>query len=383
MQDMTDVEARALPEAGDAMQVAGRLPWRAPIATSTGLRSLDAADAADRAVWLRRWSAAGREPFAHPVLGELFADAGDRVVALTTDSGVLLPLRLRPIPGAPGLLDATGPYGYGGAFRRTGAPRRQPELWRSFAAWARRHRVVTAFARMHPFDDDVVAPPADALVDRSVTVVRPVLADDAALLADADRKVRKNVRRAIDDGVRVHVSASTDGFEDFARIYASTMDRRGADAAYRFDAAFFERIHRELAGCFVYATATLDGRVVSSELVLHSDRHAYSFLGGTDADAFASRPNELLKLAVAGWCRAQGIADYVLGGGATPGDGIERYKRAFAPSGVRPFRTLELVLDAEAEARLSSGRVQSSFPAYRGTTGAGVERPTERERSTR
>lgn len=372
MQDLTDVRARALPErtaaAGRIDQQ--RLPWRSPIATTTGLRCLDASEPSDRAVWLRRWRATGREPFAHPVLGELFADVGDRVVAIVSDAGVLLPLRLRRIPGAPGRLDATGPYGYGGAYRPSGAPGRQPEFWTAFTAWAQRHRVVTAFARMHPFAADVVAPPSDALVDRGVTVVRSVLADDEAVLADADRKVRKNVRRALADGVQVRVTTSTDGFEDFARIYASTMERRDAHAAYRFDDAFFERIHRELVGGFAYAYAMLDGVVVSAELVLHSDRHAYSFLGGTDAAAYASRPNELLKLAVVDWCRARGIADYVLGGGATPGDGIERYKRAFAPDGVQPFRTVELVLDPHEEARLSQGRAQRSFPAYRGATGA-------------
>lgn len=373
MLDQTKVGSRALLDARrdtDRHVDTPRLPWRAPIATTTGLRSLDAADPIDRAVWLRRWRATGREPFAHPALGELFADDGDRIVAIVSDADVLMPLRLRPIPNAVGTLDATGPYGYGGAYRGPGSARRQPEFWSAFAAWAHRHRVITAFARMHPFADDVVAAPSASLVDRSVTVVRTVLDDDDAVLADADRKVRKNVRRAISDGVQVHVTTSADGFEDFARIYADTMERRDAHAAYRFDRDFFDRIHRELHGSFVYAYATLDGAVVSAELVLHSDRHAYSFLGGTDAAAYASRPNELLKLAILRWCRAQGIADYVLGGGATPGDGIERYKRAFAPHGVRPFRTMELVLDAHEEARLSRGRTCDSFPAYRGSTGA-------------
>ncbi|MFC7432513.1 MULTISPECIES: GNAT family N-acetyltransferase [unclassified Agrococcus] len=347
-------------------------PWREPIATSAGIRALDAAAPLDRAVWLRRWRALGREPFAHPGFGELLAEPGDRVCALVSDTGVLLPLRLRRIPGTDGLLDATGPYGYGGPYRTPTSPGRQPAFWGSFTAWGLRHRVVTAFGRVHPFDDEVVAPPEAATVAHGVTVVRSVLADDAAVLADADRKVRKNVRRAIAAGVRVHVTDGADAHDEFARIYARTMDRRQASASYRFDDAFFERIHRELAGGFAYAHATLDGVVVSSELVLHSDVHAYSFLGGTDERAFASRPNELLKLAIVRWCRERGLRDLVLGGGASPGDGIERYKRAFAPTAVRAFRTLRLVLDPAEEARLSAGLASSSFPAYRGTTGAGA-----------
>lgn len=352
-----------------AAPIASSRPWREPIATTAGIRALDATAPLDRAVWLRRWRALGREPFAHPGFGELLAEPGDRVCAIVSDSGALLPLRLRRIPGTD-LLDATGPYGYGGPYRADGSASRQPALWGSFAAWGLRHRVVTAFGRMHPFDDEVVAAPESATLARGVTVVRSVLGDDAAVLADCDRKVRKNVRRALADGVRVHMVAGAEGHEEFARIYATTMERRHALPAYRFDDAFFARIHRELAGSFVYALAVLDGVVVSAELVLHSDRHAYSFLGGTDERAFASRPNELLKLAIVRWCRERGLRDLVLGGGASPGDGIERYKRAFAPRDVRPFRTLQLVLDHAEEARLSAGRASGSFPAYRGATGA-------------
>ena len=54
-----------------------------------------------------------------------------------------------------------------------------------------------------------------------------------------------------------------------------------------------------------------------------------------------------------------------LGGGISPGDALEEFKRGFA-NRQQPWLTSELVCDAEAYARLSRGRESGGFfPAYR------------------
>jgi len=54
-----------------------------------------------------------------------------------------------------------------------------------------------------------------------------------------------------------------------------------------------------------------------------------------------------------------------LGGGVTPGDGLETFKRGFA-NAEEPFHTQEVVCDREAYRELSQGREAGGyFPAYR------------------
>jgi hypothetical protein len=54
-----------------------------------------------------------------------------------------------------------------------------------------------------------------------------------------------------------------------------------------------------------------------------------------------------------------------LGGGLTPGDGLEEFKRGFA-NRREPFVAHEVVCDREAYDRLITGReVEGFFPAYR------------------
>ena len=128
-----------------------------------------------------------------------------------------------------------------------------------------------------------------------------------------------------------------------------------------------------MPGSFVLAEVFDEaGQMVSTELVLQSDRFLYSFLGGTRQEAFAHAPNDLLKCAVIEYGREQGKEGYVLGGGYTPGDGIFRYKKAFDADGVQAFFGVRLMADAEQYAALTQARAAAVgdvqpqfFPAYR------------------
>jgi lipid II:glycine glycyltransferase (peptidoglycan interpeptide bridge formation enzyme) len=181
--------------------------------------------------------------------------------------------------------------------------------------------------------------------------------------------VRKNVKKARRAGVEIEFDPEGARLDDFLRLYAHTLERRDAPERYRFPREFFERIHERLAGQFVYAHALHENQVVSSELVLLSARNAYSFLGGTESDAFDQRPNDLLKHEVILWAKDAGKARFVLGGGYGADDGIFRYKRSFAPHGLLPFfigrRVLQPELYGELAEKAGATGDDTFFPAYR------------------
>lgn len=341
------------------------------------IRSLDLVR--DRETWLDVWRATGREPFAHPDYVALFATPGATPVALVDEQEggvVLLPLVLRPLPDSLGSgTDAVSPYGYGGPFA-AGAPDWR-EFYQRVLAWMKEAGVVSAFLRASleqppPVLEDVEGFRALHLADNvRVDLTR----SDEEQWRHFAHKVRKSVNKARRAELTVRI---TEGFADlasFLEVYASTMQRRAADARYHFDEAFFAALG-ELPGCALVADVLdPDGRVVSTELVLVSDAHYYSFLGGTLSEAFPHAPNDLLKHAVIEHGRAAGRTHYVLGGGYEPGDGIFRYKLAFDPDGVTPFHGVQLIADADLydsivhradELRGTPTPAQDAyFPAYR------------------
>ena len=130
------------------------------------------------------------------------------------------------------------------------------------------------------------------------------------------------------------------------------MDRNSAKHFYYFDACFFETLADELRGNFFFIYASINGEVVSCELALFEGHYAHSFLGGTTQLALPLAANQLLKRDLVRELKLRGCRHFLLGGGVRADDGIERYKRAYAPSGALPSRVGGRVFDADAMAVL-------------------------------
>lgn len=351
------------------------------------LEVLDATVSEQRARWLDLWDSwPDREVLAHPDYVRLFATSAERPIcaAYRADKGtILLPMLLRPVASERWAaddelsVDAVTPYGYGGAFAWNVGPQAVENFWDAFDAWAEREHMVTLFARLSLFPEQI-APFRGTIEERFGNVVRDLTSDGESIWRDYAHKVRKNVNKARRAGLvveRDEVGARLDAFLD---IYYHTMDRRSAAELYYFPREFFERIVRDLRGQFAFFHVLYERRVVSTELVLVSDHRLYSFLGGTRAEAFDLRPNDLLKHEVIEWGRSVGKRAFVLGGSGRP-DGILRYKLGFAPGGERPFFVGFRVLDKPGCARLVQQRRQwervrgaawdpseGFFPPYRG-----------------
>jgi len=312
--------------------------------------------------------------FAHPNYLLLYAGPRVRGLCAAASAGggyVLYPFLLRELGGEPycdaplrHCTDISTPYGYGGPFR-WGRPWNSGEsraFWREFDAWAAKCCVVSEVVRLSLFPESLVEYTGDRRAV-SENVVR-VLKSEDELWREFEHKVRKNVNRARTSGVTVRIDESGDRLDDFLAIYTGTMNRRNARKTYYFGREYFERIHADLKGQFVYFHAFVGGAVVSTELVLVSADRVYSFLGGTDAGWFHVRPNDLLKVEIMNWARSAGKTEFILGGGYARGDGIYRYKLSFAPEGSVPFSIGCRVLCAKAYEQLTHCR--RSFAATQG-----------------
>ncbi len=351
-------------------------------------RTLDAARPEDHAAWVALWrSWPTREVMAHPEYARLFARPCDRVVCAVGEDGggtILFPLLLRPLAAEPWAregerrLDAVTPYGYGGPFAWGPGPRDDAAFWRAHAAWCRDERIVSTFARLSLFEDQLASLPRPPEL-RARNIVVPLSEGADALWKGYESKVRKWVQLAQRSGLEVVVDREGARVDAFVSVYTHTMERRGADAWYFFPRAFFEAIVRQLPGQYAFFCTLCEGEVVSTDLVLCSEENVYYFLGGTRADAFPKGPNYLLKHTVATWAIAEGKKRYVLGGGYEPDDGLFRYKRAYARRGEVPFRVASLVHDEAACAELARDRAAHAaragqpwtarpgwFPPYRG-----------------
>jgi hypothetical protein len=320
---------------------------------------------------------------------ELFCCEEDEALCLLWDEPgqeILFPLILRPVPGAymqgRAVYDLTGPYGYGGPYLVGDTVPDVALFWKELEAWASSRAIVSVFTRLSLFPSGLVENiPSAHIVGENV--IRDLSLNEEALWMDYDHKVRKNVNRARREGVSIECDPVGQHFGRFYEIYRSTMDRRAAGEFYCFGQEWFEKLIAGLPGKHLFFHAISNGRIVSTELVLLSRSHMYSFLGGTEADHYDKRPNDLLKHEIILWGKGTGRTHFVLAGGFMSGsaggvDGILRYKKSFAPHGAAPFRVMRWVTDEAAYSSLVdirrigavAGREnwqprEGFFPAYR------------------
>ena len=261
-----------------------------------------------------------------------------------------VPLLVRSIPGSE-LLDGISPYSYPGA-AVSGSPIDAGSVDLAESG------LVSVFIR-----DRLGAPPAFAGgKDRSIVLVSDPEQPRKSRMSD-----RQQIRKSEAAGYSVERSegpeATPQDRADFLAVYTETMHAVNAAEHYFFDAGYFDAL-LSFADTWLVKIAGPEGDVAASAIAARSDGFLHYYLSGT-ADAHRRQaPSKNLIVAVNDLADELGLP-MNLGGGLSPGDGLEEFKRGFANAEL-PFRTHQLICDPAAYERLSEGRsAERFFPLYR------------------
>lgn len=299
----------------------------------------------------------------------LDAEAVTHTLRIESDAGDLLaPLIVRPIAAGPER-DAISPYGYPG-LALAGSERTPRGVGTSA------HGTVDAGSETDPATVDFAAtglvsiflrhrlgpPPLAAATERSVVQIA-----DPALPPKSRPSDRRQVRRNLEAGFELTVVSGPEttpaqraGFLD---VYEQTMRRTAAAAHYFFGAPYFDRILEAERTWLATATAP-GGEVAAASIAAVSDGYLHYYLSGSGDSHLRDSPmkNVLARLVE---LAAELSLPLNLGGGISPGDALEEFKRGFA-NRREPWFTSGVVCDPGAYARLSSAREAGGFfPAYR------------------
>jgi len=296
-----------------------------------------------------------------------------RAVLVEDGAGtLLLPLVLRSIPG--GGQDATSPYGYPGPIGEgledpafVAAAFRQAE--RLLAA----EGVVSLFVRFHPVLNPVVPEGIGHLASHGDAVTIDLTQPAEALWRQTRKNHRRQIAQSIRSGHAVGLDSSEKAYSAFRHLYRETMRRLDAPAYYCFDDAYFEDLRRAMGERLRLAVVRIGDELAAAGLFVEEDGFVQFHLSATDPRFAALAPTKRLTHFMTGWARARGNRWLHLGAGnRQPDDALLHFKSGFSPLRHR-FRTLRLVLDAEAYRRLSlerdpsadPARLDGYFPAYR------------------
>jgi hypothetical protein len=143
------------------------------------------------------------------------------------------------------------------------------------------------------------------------------------------------------------------------------MTRVAAAERYRYPAGYFERV-LGFERSYLLLARSPQGALEAGAIAAVSDDVLHYYLGGTGDAAIEASPFKNVVAAMLDLADELGMP-LNLGGGVEPGDGLERFKRGFS-NATAPFRTHEVIADADAYEELAAGRDTGDFfPAYRAT----------------
>lgn len=268
-----------------------------------------------------------------------------------TAGSLRIPLIVRPIEGTP-YRDATSPYGFPG-----GVMDRLREIPKESVDW-RATELVSIFIR------DRIGGPccfANATARNEVCVIDSAL--PVKFRKDHGSDIRRNARLGYTTSCLPVREASPELREELKQVYRQTMARNEATSRYLFPDTWFEEAFSSPVAWLVTIRAP-DGLVADAGIAVLSDGYLHSYIGGT-ADPYLAHSPAKNGISVLVELSAKLGAPVNLGGGISPGDGIEKFKRGFANATARLY-THEVVCDPQTYESLVEGHAQTNyFPAYR------------------
>ena len=280
----------------------------------------------------------------------LDAEGVTHSIEIDGEDALRLPVIVRPIDAGE-RIDAISPYGYPGA---SGQP--QKPLETSEIDWSETG-LVSVFVRGRIGDE---APLTGGTVRNHVHVAD----GDTGIRKRLREQIRRNERRGwavqaipgpeADDGARAA----------FERAYAETMARTGAAERYLYPSEYFERLLQSERSWLMVAAR--EGAGLAGAIAVASDGYLHYYLGGTADEALGDSPMKNLFAGMISLGTELSLP-VNLGGGLSPGDSLDSFKRGFA-TGEAPFRTHELICDPGAYEELAARTgpaPEGFFPAYR------------------
>lgn len=280
----------------------------------------------------------------------LEAEAVTHTLAIEGDRPLRLPMLVRPIEGTD-RSDAISPYGYPGADH---SPEDPPDPTR--IDWSETG-LVSVFVRDRIGDRPCFA-------GGTVRTHVQVAEGEGGVRKRLREQIRRNERRGWETRLVPGREVEMGHLRAFERAYSETMSRTGAAERYLYPTSYFARLLLSDPSWLILAEREDAG--LAGAIVAASDGYLHYYLGGTADEALRDSPMKNLFWAMIGLGEDLGVP-VNLGGGVTPGDSLDEFKRGFAESGAS-WHTHEVICDAAAYAELSEAAGEAPdgfFPAYR------------------
>ena len=146
------------------------------------------------------------------------------------------------------------------------------------------------------------------------------------------RSVRKNIKKAVREGLKVISDESEESILKFINVYQESMKLKNANKFYFFNTSFFFELFNKFKGRIKLFHVIYNKQIISSTIVLGQNEVLYDYLRGANPNYISFRPNDLVIDRIIRWAQDKKYKLFSLGGGASnkKEDGVLRFKQTFS-----------------------------------------------------
>ncbi len=270
-----------------------------------------------------------------------------------------------------GYQDIVSSWYYGGPVLKLKNPEFGPALLDRFVTRFHEHcleqGIVTEFIRFDPGlrNDRLFDGRLPSVFNRE-TVYVPLDRTMEEIIKGLSSSKRRNIRRAVKEGIEVVPTSHPEDMEKFVRIYRAEMERKKAPPHLMYSKDFIIDLLVDRTDCFTLMKAVRKDEFLGGFMIAHQGTRAHHFLSATDPPYWPLRVNDLLFFNAVMWARDRGYSVFDFQGGRP---GVFRFKAGFAPTrGV--FKTASVIHNKSVYHGLiraldSEPGEGDPFPAYR------------------
>ncbi|MFJ7638140.1 peptidoglycan bridge formation glycyltransferase FemA/FemB family protein [Peribacillus sp. NPDC097225] len=247
------------------------------------------------------------------------------------DGKVFYPFIKRKIDIKEGYFDIITPYGYGGPVLE-GKPSVIKKFYEHFNNYCLNNNIITETISLHPLINNYDYIKNTMRVD----YIRRTEAIDLTLSLEEIRNNysstnKRNIRKAIREGVQVNVSNTREDIEIFMNLYYETMDRNNASKFYYFNKSYFygQMEETKLSKSYLLL-ARFNEQIIGGILLIIGKEFAHYHLGASKTEYLFLRPNNLLFDTMIEFTKSFDLKALHLGGGYKENDSLYKFKKSFS-----------------------------------------------------
>ena len=177
---------------------------------------------------------------------------------------------------------------------------------------------------------------------------------------------RKSVRKARKSGVTVQFDFEKKSVKDFMRLYNMMAEKNQIDDTYRFSEDYINQTLDYCQQNAFFANAYYDGKMITSELNLQSDRFIHGHLLGNDYEYSSLCSNHLLIYELCQWGVEHGKEALHIGGASK--DSLIQYKLQYTNKAIYDFYIGKKIRNQavyDQLIKISGKNNPDYFPSYR------------------